>query len=90
MTGTTVATLTAMRAFFNECEQFEGNMKKSMTRLESAITAARSGWRDGGFESVQHMVQNVRHGVGTIENTVSSKVVPFVGEQIKWYESKPY
>ena len=90
MLGTTIATSTALNAFRRECDQFEANMKKSMTRLESAILSARSGWRDGGFDNIQRMVANVRYGVDEIEKTVTSKVIPFVDEQIKWIGSKPY
>lgn len=90
MVGTTVANLATLRAFRRECEQFEANMKKSMVRLEGSIMSARSGWRDGGFDNVQRMVMNVRHGVSNVENTVQSKVMPFVDYQIKWLESRPY
>ena len=90
MLGTTIGTIPALNAFRRECDLFEANMKKSMTRLESAILSARSGWRDGGFDNIQRMVVNVRHGVGEIEKTVTSKVIPFVDEQIKWIGSKPY
>lgn len=90
MLGTTVGTLPALNAFRQECGQFEANMKKSMTRLENAILSARSGWKDGGFDNIQRMVVNVKHGVGEIEKTVTSKVIPFVDEQIRWIGSKPY
>ena len=90
MLGTIKGTIPALNAFRRECDQFEANLKKSMTRLESAILSARSGWRDGGFDSIQRMVANVRHGVGEIEKTVASKVIPFVDEQIRLFESKPY
>lgn len=90
MSGTTIANLASLRTFRGGCEQFEANMKKSMAQLEGAILAARSGWRDGGFDQIQRMVMNVRSGVSEIEKTVSSKVVPFVDEQIQWIESKPY
>lgn len=90
MLGTTIGTEPALIAFRQECEQFEANMKKSMTRLQNAILSARSGWKDGGFDKVQRMVVNVRNGVDEIEKTVTSKVIPFVDEQIRWIESKPY
>ena len=90
MLGTTVGTLPALNAFRRECDQFEANMKKSMTRLQNAILSARSGWRDGGFDNIQRMVVNVGYGVGEIEKTVTSKVIPFVDEQIKWVGGKPY
>ena len=90
MLGPTKGTVPALNAFRRECDQFEANMKKSMARLESAILSARSGWRDGGFDNIQRMVVNVRQGVGEIERTVTSKVIPFVDEQIKWIGSKPY
>lgn len=90
MLGTTIGTIPALNAFRQECDLFEANMKKSMTRLESAILSARSGWRDGGFDTIQRMVVNVRHGVAEIEKTVASKVIPFVDEQINWINRKPY
>ena len=90
MLGTTVATLPALNAFYQECKQFEANMKKSMTRLENSILSAKSGWKDGGFDTIQRMVVNVKKGVDEVEKTVTSKVIPFVGEQITWIKSKPY
>lgn len=89
MLGTTIGTEPALIAFRQECEQFEANMKKSMTRLQNAILSARSGWKDGGFDNIQRMVANVGHGVVEIEKTVTAKVIPFVDKQIEWFRSQP-
>ena len=90
MLGTTIGTESALIAFRRECDQFEANMKKSMTRLQNAIFSARSGWKDGGFDKIQRMVVNVKSGVGEIEKTITSKVIPFVDEQIILFGRKPY
>ncbi len=90
MSGTITGTIPALNAFHKECERFTDNMEKSRKRLENAILSARSGWRDGGFDSIQRMVVNVRQDVSEIEKTVTSKVIPFVDEQIKWIGSNPY
>lgn len=89
MSGTIKGTIPALEAFRQECEQFEANMKKSMTRLQNVILSARSGWKDGGFDNIQRMAANVGHGVGEIEKTVTAKVIPFVDKQIEWFRSQP-
>ena len=87
---TITANETSLTAFQSECEVFAAKMDKSKKTLLNAIVAAKSGWDDAGYEQIKAMVANVDKEIEDIKNTVASKVIPFVNDQLVWLRSKPY
>ena len=90
MESTTIASLTELRAFLAECQQFEATMKKSMSTLKNALKAAGANWKDDGYRNIVKMTANIDDSVMEIEKTVTTKIIPFVEEQIRWLKEGPY
>lgn len=84
------ADLPVLRTFEAQCVSFDIRMKKGRELLINGIKAAHKGWRDAGYENVLKMALAIDQDVQSIENMVSSQVLPYVQETRERLEKQPY